>query len=57
MSGIDTSGVSLFKELKLAFKMKAVEARLLNSDKLGLFTHLDSLGSKSQLYMTNWNEL
>jgi anti-anti-sigma regulatory factor len=30
VNSIDTSGVSLFKELKVALKMKGVEVRLLN---------------------------
>jgi len=41
VSAIDTSGVSLFKDLKTTLTMKGVQARILNTDKLDLFTHLD----------------
>lgn len=34
VSSIDTSGVSLFEELKIALKIKGAEVRLLNYDKL-----------------------
>lgn len=48
MSNIDTSGVSLFKELKQAMEKKGIEARMLNSDKLSgyLFTLTEVLKSQ-----------
>ena len=56
MSGIDTSGVSLFQELKIALEKKSLEARMLSSDKLGLFTHHNPDRTKIST-VTNWNEL
>lgn len=41
VSSIDTSGVSLFKELKVTLKIKGVEVRFLNCDKL-IHLHLSS---------------
>lgn len=38
VSAVDTSGISLFKELKATLEKKGVEARKLNSDILLLYT-------------------
>ena len=40
VSAVDTSGISLFKELKGTLEKKGVEARKLNSDILLLYTPL-----------------
>jgi len=40
VSAVDTSGISLFKELKATLEKKGVEARILNSGILLLYTPL-----------------
>jgi anti-anti-sigma regulatory factor len=42
VSAIDTSGISLFKELKATLEKKGVEVRIFNSEiYFDLFTHLN----------------